>query len=242
MKTPLLKSFVVAVSAFCLVTGASANVIGSGNVTTETRSVTGFHSVELLNSADVVITQGDTEGVVIQAEDNLIPLIETKVENGALRIGFTKREEIHFTKRMVVNVSAKNVDAVQLAGSGNITSKSLKADNFSAKIAGSGTLGVDYLETGTLAVSIAGSGDVKLAGKATRQTVEVAGSGDYEAAALKTATAAVSVLGSGDCEVAVSETLEVNIAGSGDVSYYGKPKVTKHVTGTGDVDSLGAGK
>ena len=242
MKAPLPKSIVLAVFAFCLLTTASASVIGSGNVSTETRSVTGFHSVELLNSADVVITQGETEGVVIQAEDNLIPLLETKVENGTLRIGFTKREEIHFTKRMVVNVSAKTVDAIQLAGSGNITSKSLTPDHFSAKVAGSGNLGVDHLETGTLAVSIAGSGDVKLAGKAARQTVEVAGSGDYEGGALKSGAATVSIVGTGDCEVAASETLDVNITGSGDVSYYGKPKVTKHVTGTGDVDSLGAGK
>ncbi len=242
MKALPLKSIVSTAFAFCLVTGASATVVGSGNVTKETRTVTGFHSVELTSSADVVITQGDTEGVVIEAEDNLIPLIETKVENGTLRIGFTKHEEIRSTKRMVVNVSAKNMDAIQLAGSGNVTSKSLTADHFSAKIAGSGNLGVDHLETGALAVSIPGSGNVKLAGKAARQTVEVAGSGDYEGAALKTGAATVSVTGSGDCEVAASETLDVNSSGSGDVSYYGKPKVTKHVTGSGDVDSLGAGK
>ena len=243
MKTFLKTSVISTFAVFTLVAGLSAKVIGSGNVVSETRSVSGFHGVDLLSSGNVVITQGDTEGLVIEAEDNLIPLIETKVtDNGTLRISFKEHEEIHVTKHMIFHLSVKAMDSLVLSGSGGITSKAMTGDHLAINLRGSGDVSVDHLETGALTVAIDGSGNVKLAGKANSQSVSVSGSGDYEAAALKTSAATVSVPGSGDCDVAASETLGVTISGSGDVSYYGSPTVTKHVTGLGEVESLGAGK
>ncbi len=243
MKTLLKVPLVSTVAVFALAAGLSAKTIGSGNVITETRTATGFHSVDLRSSGNVIITQGDTEGLVVEAEDNLLPLIETQVtKEGILRIGFKAHEEIHVTKPLVFKVAVKTLDAVVLAGSGSMESKALKADRFTVQLLGSGDIRLDDLKTDALTVVIDGSGNVKLAGKAKSQAVSVNGSGDYEAAALKTTAATVNVAGSGDCEVAASETLGVDISGSGDVSYYGTPAVTKHVSGSGGVDSMGAGK
>ncbi len=243
MKILLKNSLVASVACVAFATGLSAKIVGSGNVVTETRNASGFHSIELVSSGDVVITQGDTEGVVIEAEDNLLPVIETKVtEGGVLQLGFKTREELHYTKRLLFKVSARTVDTLVLAGSGNVGSKALKADKLRVKLAGSGNINVGDLTVDTLTVEIVGSGDVKLAGKAARQTVEVVGSGDYSAGDLQTGAATVNMVGSGDCEVAASEMLDVNVSGSGDVSYHGNPKLTKHVSGSGAVESLGAGK
>ncbi len=243
MKTLLKTSLVSTLAVFALTAGLSAKTIGSGNVTTETRQATGFHSVDLRSNGNVIITQGDTEGLVIEAEDNVLPLIETSVTaDGTLLIAFKAREEIHVTKPVIFKVAVKTLDAVVLSGSGSVSAKALKADRFTVQLRGSGNLDLGGLEIGALTTAIDGSGNVKLAGHAKTQTVDVNGSGDYEAAALQTAAATVNVAGSGDCEVAASETLAVNISGSGDVSYYGTPAVTKKISGSGSVDSLGAGK
>ena len=243
MKTLVKTSLISTAALFAFAAGLPAKVVGSGNVTTETRNVSGFHGVDLLNSGDVIVTQGDTEGLVIEGEDNIIPLVETQVAgDGTLRIGFKSHEEIHVTKHLIFKLSVKNLDSVVVTGSGDITSKALKAEHFAVKVRGSGDVNVDRLETGAVTVAIDGSGNVKLGGKAASQSVSVNGSGDYDAAALKTGAATVDVAGSGDCEVAASETLAVNVSGSGDVSYYGKPAVTKHVTGSGEVEALGGAK
>ena len=242
MKTLLKTSLVSTIALLALATGSSAKVIGSGNVTTETRSVGGFHGVDLRNTGNVIVTQGDTEGLTIEGEDNILPLIETTVADGTLRIGFKDREEIHLTRRLVFRLSVKTLDSVLITGSGDITAQALKAERFAVKVLGSGNIGVDHLESGVVTVAIDGSGSVKLAGKAASQTVSVNGSGDYDAAGLKTGAATLNVAGSGDCEVSASETLDVSISGSGDVSYYGKPALTKHVSGSGSIDALGAGK
>ena len=239
MNTFLKTSLLATLAVFAFAFGAPARVTGSGTVTTQTRNVSGFHGIELLTSGTVMVTQGDTEGLVIEGEDNIVPLVETTVtDKGALRIAFKEHEELHLTKPLVFRVSVKTLDAVEIAGSGDLRAPALKADHFAVKVRGSGDVDVDHLETGAVAVAIDGSGDVKLAGKAASQTVAVNGSGDYEAASLSTSTAAVNVAGSGDCELAVSDTLAATVSGSGDVSYHGKPAVTKHISGSGSVEAL----
>ena len=243
MNTLLKTAFASTLTVFAFAASLPAKVTGSGNVTTETRAVTGFHGLELLTSGNAIITQGDTEGLVIEGEDNILPLIETTVtDKGTLRIGFKSREDVHFTKPLTFKVSVKTLDTVALAGSGNVRAKSLTAEHFAIKVLGSGDVSLEHLETGALTLAIDGSGNVVLAGKAASQTVSINGSGDYEAAGFKTGTATVDVAGSGDCEIAVSETLAATASGSGDISYYGKPVVTKQVSGSGSVDSLGMAK
>ena len=243
MQTILKTSLASALLMFALVAGLSAKVVGSGNVVSETRSVSGFHGVELSSSGEVIVTQGDTEGVVIEAEDNLLPIIETKVtEGGVLHLGFKPNQEVHYTKRLVFKVAVKTLDSLVLAGSGKIESKALTTDHFTIDLVGSGDLTVGQLETDALKVNLAGTGDVKLSGKATHQSVNLAGSGGYLAADLKTGAATVSLAGAGDCELAASETLDVDISGSGDVSYRGKPTVKKRISGSGSVQSLDGGK
>jgi hypothetical protein len=53
------------------------SVTASGNVKTETRDVTGFSGISLSLPAKVTIKQGNKEGVIIESDDNFLPLIET---------------------------------------------------------------------------------------------------------------------------------------------------------------------
>ena len=60
---------------------------GSGKVITEERDVSGFDRVHLTGSGVAEIIQGETESLVIEAEDNIMSSIESKVENGTLTLG-----------------------------------------------------------------------------------------------------------------------------------------------------------
>ena len=64
---------------------------------------------------------------------------------------------------------------IAIAGSGDVRTRELAADDVSISIAGSGD--ADVQANKTLAVSIAGSGDVEYRGAATLAKSRVAGSG-----------------------------------------------------------------
>lgn len=239
MKRPTLFIAAASLSLACL--SASARTEGSGNVVTESRPVADVQSVDLAGSGELTIIQGDAESLSVAAEDNILPLLETVVEKGALRIGF--KGDAAPTIKVKMTLTVKGLTRVKLSGSGKIRADKLTAaDSLDVALVGSGMIDLKGVECAKWNLAVTGSGAVKAAGHAREQKVTVVGSGDYEGFPLETENSEVSVSGSGDCEVNAKEKLTVTISGSGDVDYTGAAAVTKKVSGSGAVTHVAAGK
>jgi hypothetical protein len=219
--------------------GFGKSVSGSGTIKSETRNVTGFTGIKLALPANVIIRQGNTESVLIETDDNILPLIETVVEDGALKIRPLEKNSSFRTKTLNVTINAKTVNQISAAGSGTIRSDALKADTLKVSVAGSGDVILKSIDATTLNVSIAGSGDFTVSGKANALDASIAGSGEIKAGKLETQTSKISVAGSGNAVVWAKESLKLSVAGSGDVQYYGDAKVSKSIAGSGSVKRLG---
>src|SRR5215208_2438155 len=63
------------------------SVRGSGIAKTETREVNGFSAISFNVIGKVVVTQGKTQSLTVTADDNILPLLETQVNDGTLVIG-----------------------------------------------------------------------------------------------------------------------------------------------------------
>lgn len=213
---------------------------GSGVVKTETRNVTGFTSISLSLPADTQIVQGDSEGISIESDDNILPLIETVVESGSLKIRLQDRNSSVSTKNLRIVVSAKTLEALSISGSGDLRAAKLKSPKLKASISGSGDINIASLDAETLAVSISGSGNFAAGGKLQSVESKIAGSGDIKIGKLEAQAVKVSIAGSGDATVWAKDTLTISVAGSGDVKYYGDAKVTQSIAGSGSVKRLGA--
>ena len=220
--------------------GWGKSVSGSGIIKSETRNVAGFTAIKLSLPASVQIRQGATESVVIETDDNILPLVETIVEDGALKIRPLEKNSSFRTKTLNVTINAKNIDSISAAGSGNISADSLKAETLKISVAGSGDVQIKAVDAGTVKISIAGSGDLVLGGKATTLEASIAGSGEVKAGKLETQHSKISVAGSGNAVVWAKDTLKLSVVGSGDVQYYGDAKVSKSIAGSGSVTRLGA--
>jgi hypothetical protein len=235
-------------------------VTGSGKVVTENRQVEAFSAVTLAGIGDVYITQAADTSLSIEAEDNLISYFETTVKDGTLTIGI-KHEymgvSLHPTKPVKFHVSTPDVNALTLAGSGNIittdlqtgnlklsllgsgniTNGNLTASSVDINLTGSGNISLGKVEVASASSTIAGSGDISLSGSAASQDVEILGSGNYKANDLESGTADVTVTGSGNGQVWATDHLNVSITGSGDIRYHGKPTVNTAISGSGHVTS-----
>ena len=208
----------------------------------ETRAVSGYHAVSLTAPIKVELVQGDAEGLTLDGEESALADLETVVEDGSLKI--RNRNPSWFThtdmSHVVARVSAKNIDALSTAGSGDIRAASLSTQGLKVSIAGSGDVRIDALAASDLHVSIAGSGDVQVAGKADVVHASIAGSGDLKAARLESRDSSVSIAGSGDAMLWAHGSIHASIMGSGDVRYYGVPSVQQSVMGSGSIKRMGA--
>ncbi|MEO8675541.1 MAG: head GIN domain-containing protein [Casimicrobiaceae bacterium] len=214
----------------------SGRIVGSGVTKTETRAVSGFHGIGLAVDARVELRQGGSEGLSITGDDNIVPLIETVVEDGILKIRWPRnRGGSTRYKELVIVVDAKTIDSLAVAGSGELRAERLKSGDLRTSLAGAGRIDIGALEANAFRTSIDGSGNMTAAGRVESLDVSVAGSGNLAASKLESRRARISVAGSGTASVWATETLNASVAGSGDVRYVGKPQVTMSVAGSGSV-------
>jgi hypothetical protein len=198
---------------------------------TEQRQVSDFEAIALAGSMDITVRQGAREGVEIQADEKLLPLIETVVETGlagrTLHIRFKRGERIYNHGRIHVSVDVVKLSALTTAGSGDVVIEALKTPSLKLAISGSSDTRLNSLATDALEVRISGSGDVAASGSARRVMLSIAGSGDANLSALAADDVQVRIAGSGDADVTANQSLDVAVAGSGDVRYGGKVSAVK---------------
>ncbi len=225
----------------------AATVQGSGTAATETRTVPEFQGIALSGGMDVVVRQGAAQSVQVQADDNLLPLLETVVESGSkgatLQLRWKRTEgswlggwnNVQTRTKVVINIVVPKLTALSTAGSGDIRLEAFTTPALQVSISGSGDTRLEGLSTDELGVRISGSGDVTGQGTAGKVSVSIAGSGDVRLTELRADEVAVSIAGSGDAAVNAQKTLSVSIAGSGDVVYTGNAAVKTSVAGSGTV-------
>ena len=216
---------------------------GSGTFKTETRTPGHFTGVSMSLPGSVELRTGASESVTIETDDNLMPLIETVVEDGVLQIRSTKRNVGIAPRRLKIVVQAKGVDQLSLGGSGTIDADALRGAKVRIELGGSGSIKVRGVETDALTVALGGSGDLRVGAGATKKlSLSIGGSGDVDLGKLQSVDASVSIAGSGEATISVRDNLNVSMAGSGDVNYYGDPRVRKSSVGSGSANRMGAAR
>lgn len=206
----------------------------------ETRAVSAFTAIALAAPIKVDVVQGAAEGLVLEGDERALADLETVVEQGVLKIRTRSRHGVSGMSKVRAHVSAKAIDALRIAGSGDITAAALRAPTLTIAVSGSGDVRIGELSATTLEVAVSGSGDVLLGGKADTVSTSIAGSGDVKAGKLEARTARVSIAGSGDVMLWARESLTVSVVGSGDVRFYGDPELKRSVIGSGSVRRMGA--
>ena len=117
---------------------------GNGQLKKETRQVSDYTALASQGSMDIIITYGTSNNVIVEADENLLPYIETSVENGKLTIKSKKGVNFKTNSKMIVHVSMTKINSLQQSGSGNID--------------GSGAFTGD----GKTDIGVSGSGNLKL--------------------------------------------------------------------------------
>lgn len=190
-------------------------VRGSGDLETEMRDLQGFTGIVTTSFVDVDITVGSEFSVKVEADDNLLEYIETKVRRKTLYIDTRDGYSLSSHENIRVIVMLPALEVVEISGSSDMTITGVNGEE--------------------LEIGITGSGDITIEGKVEDIDISVTGSGDIDARDLHCDEAYIRISGSGDIDIAVESYLDVRVSGSGDVKYWGSPKISKSISGSGDI-------
>ena len=208
---------------------------GSGVWVEKQRSVAAFSKLRLEGPLDVRLHQASSDSVKVAADDNIEPLIETRVEGDTLVVRIQKDSAFRTRQAPVIRIDSKNLNTVAVEGSGDLQLERFAGERLSLSLNGSGDVRVGQLEVQELTANLTGSGDLQVSGRADNQSWTLHGSGDVDARSLSGRKVKAELSGSGDMALGASETLDASLRGSGDLSYAGRPQLRQSVSGSGEI-------
>ena len=174
-----------------------------------------FDRIVLRSAENLDITVGPKASITVQGDDNLLELIETRIEGGRLVVESRGSYRSRTPLRVAVQLPA--LRAFTLEGSAD------------ARIGG--------LNEKALEIELNGSGNIVASGSVETLDVDLNGSGNASLGELKAVTVEADLNGSGDITVAASGALEAELNGSGDIRYRGTPaKLRMEINGSGDIE------
>jgi len=193
---------------------ATSSTEGSGVLTTQKRNVADFTRLDLAGTSKLIVRVGAPKSVVIHGDNNLLPLVTTKVTDGILEV--SQKGDFISHRGIQVDVAIPSLAGVTLSGTGDLVVTGVRTDRFK--------------------VDLTGAGRLEVSGTAKRVDASLAGVGAAQLGRLLSSDLHVVVSGTGSATVVATKSLDASVSGTGSVTYHGNPQHIKtSVTGTGSV-------
>ena len=214
------------------------SLAGSGNIITEERTIGNFNKVSVSDGINLFIEQGSSKILKIEAEDNLIPRIGTRVIFGKLSIGFTGFSFIIDSSEPInVYIEAKELKDIELSREAKISCDDLKTNALEIDITGESTAELT-LQCTSLVVDGTGGSLLNIKGVTDRQEIELNSWSQYNAAELASRECYAEIDSGASADIDVSEKLVAEIHSNGVLNYTGRPDITQEISSGGILNKI----
>jgi len=218
-----------------LIVSSCQHLSGSGNIVTEKRNTGNFEKIDAGSAFEVEVRIGSPASVEVEADDNLLPIIETSVSGNELNI-HTKGSYNITNGHMKVFVTAPEIRGVKSSGPANIKVLDVLKSNDRVTFESSGAGNIKAsVDAPKVRAEVSGAGDIELSGRTKDYTVSASGGGNIKSSDLLTENTDADVSGAGSVHVHASVSLKADARGAGNVYYRGGASVQQHTSGAGSV-------
>lgn len=237
MSKKLILTAFIAIFGIFSITASSCmfvnGVDGNGNVVKETRDVSSFTAIDVGGAFEIFLARGDSESLEIEADENLLSIINTRVRNGVLYID--SDENIGRATELNLTITFRQLEKINMSGAVEIESKTpIEAGEFRLNGSGASEVSLELI-TDKLMCEFSGASEIELKGSADICIIEVSGASELRAYEFETREMDIEISGAGDANVFVTGELEARVSGAGSVRYKGDPKVTAKESGAGSI-------
>ena len=193
---------------------SSSSVQGSGVSLTETREIEPFTSLEVRGSGTAKIVFGKEQSLLISADDNIMPFLSTRVEDGRLLIEPT--ESISTKTPMVFEIAVGKLD----------------------HIVAQGAIGIEFsdFDGETLTIELEGASRCEGSGKVANLDIKAAGATTISLQKLVAKSAKIKLSGAGTASVHATESFDGSADGIAKINCSGNPStVAKSSSGIASI-------
>jgi len=209
---------------------------GNGEVVKEKRTISSFNKIDISGAYEVLINQGNDERLTIEADENLLEIIETEVRNNTLYI--SSKQAIGNAEALKLYITAVNLEDIDVSGAVKLSNKgTFEAKKLAIEVSGAGVIDVD-VAVENLLIDMSGASETNLKGSSDNFEISISGAGELTAKKFRTENTTIDISGAGSATVFANKTLNVSVSGAGSIEYKGSPKLTKDISGAGSVAQL----
>lgn len=212
MRKILIASAIGMLLAQATVAQEHKTIEGNGKLVTRTVDVKSFDALKASGVYDLKLSQGTTEGVKIEADENLQELFHVRNDGSKLIIEMDKLKntKLNSKNKMRVYVTFKNLKEMELSTVGNVSSeKRLSFDDLEFRNSNVGNVDLE-LTANKINVQNRNVGNVELSGKAQDAVFTNRGVGNFKAGDFVVQTVEIENSGIGSAEVNAEKGLKVN--------------------------------
>ena len=153
------------------------NVIGTGPIVSKTLTLDEFSKIENTGVADIYVTLGSPQSVVLKAQQNIIDIMTIGVVSDELEIGLENGLNIEKAEEIRFDITIPEITSLILAGVGDYILSGDYQEELTIILTGVGYVRAFDLEVGTCNISITGVGDCEVRVK-NKLTVTIIGVGN----------------------------------------------------------------
>jgi hypothetical protein len=146
---------------------------------TKNFAVANYTGISAGSVFDIELTKGNVESLKIEAENDVMPYIQAKVNSGILYLKLDNSMPSKLSRNMdpiKVKISIKELDKLFLSGAAKLKSSgTFSPASFKADISGAVLAEGLYVNTGLSEITVSGASKFDLTGKATTANYELSG-------------------------------------------------------------------
>lgn len=199
---------------------------GNGNVETDLRAVNSeFTEVKASEGLDVFITQSNETSIKVEADENIIGLIRTDIENNTLRIHL--EEKVGWAKSKKITVSLPEITRLETSSGADLTTtETIKTDRLELNSSSGSDINVS-VNADEVNCNTSSGADIRVSGTANILYADASSGSDIKAGNLRVKRAVANASSGGDVTVHATDEIESKTSSGGDVHYSGNASVIK---------------
>lgn len=195
----------------------------------EVRSCEAFTAIEISGNIELTLKQDSTQQVTVSSQEDILPNVITKVENGVLKI-YT--DNIFIDRNVRVVISTPSIRSIIAKGACKIKTDSLlTVPELSLELLGACEVDMNVAVSGLFTVDAKGASEAKLEGSCDKFKLNAVGASEIKATGLKAKNVEVYAAGASDTKVFATESIDAKAYGASDIDCQGSPKTIKQSDG-----------
>ncbi len=222
------------ITSSCFMDGIMG-IKGNRNVISESRNISSkFEKIEIQQGISLYLTQGNTTSLKVEADENIMDLLITEVQNNQLKIYFKKN--VYKAKARNVYLTTNNISGIEASSGSSVkTENTWQSNNLQVHTSSGSSVKININANDVVSASSSGS-TLKLYGKTNTFSAKASSGSSIDADELSSINVSAKASSGANIKVDVSGKLTAKASSGGSVVYEGNPKeINKEASSGGNI-------